>query len=165
MEELEIVVIISRAEIRTILKIAVKDFPPYMDNEGKVNPPVPAVPIRPEDVVKMNEEERKELLRRIKAAIEEYFQRVGLPDEKAKIYFDEIVGYLTGRTQDAPEIKSVLPPAPSEAPTEKIQRPVGVGRRRRPPMERGPGSGMPVIIRKSKPYSSSNWYLNSLKRT
>jgi len=145
------------AEIRTILKIAARDLPSYMNDKGNVDHPAPGTVIRPETVLNMTEEEQNKLLQRIKSAITEYFQRAGLSNENAGLYFNEVAGYLMGTSHKAPEIKRVMP-TPSEAPTEQIQRPFDIKRRRRPPMERGPGR-MPVVPRRRiAPNTSTNWY-------
>ena len=151
---------ISKAAIRTILKIAVKDPAPWQDENYKTKPPKPATPIRPEDFVNMTDEEKNKVFQNIRGAISQYFQQVGLPNNKAKQYYDQIIKYLLGEETAQPQIEKVMPPPPSESDIIKMER--AYKRRRRPPAPRGPGGKMP------RPRAATDWYstcLKSLKET
>jgi len=148
---------ISKAEIRTILRIAaVRDFPPWQDTYGNPKPAEPGKILQPGMLGDMTDEEREGYKRLIEKAIKEYFQRVKIDDAKAQQYYDQVVEYLMGEAEEKPRIKNVMP-STSEVPSARVKRPAP--KRRRPPMDIGPGGRMPVPSRRRIfPDASTGWY-------
>lgn len=149
---------ITTAQIRAILKIAAEEYAYHFDESGRPARVAPGMPLTPAHFESMSEEERKRLLAHVSKGIQTYFENARLPDEKAQEYYDQIVAYLMGEKQKKPEVKDVLPPPASEAPTVKMERPI----RSNPPQpEKTPPPKIPATRSPYKhlvPNASADWY-------
>jgi len=138
----------TKAQIRTILKMAARNFAPYMDEFGNIEKAKPATVYSPTEFNMLDGDEKQRLLKRIEQAIADYFEKVGIPNERAREYYDAVVGYLMGAAPK-PEIRE-LKQNPMNQETVKIDRP----NRRRPGIRQTPVGKTP--FQTIKPNAS--WY-------